>query len=134
VADGTGDGDKKKRKHGSEKRQRTKLTAHRWFKDEFREAAARADRAGLSFGAYIRAAALGNAGPRARRRAPADHVLLRQILGQLGKIGSNLNQIAHRLNLGNEPDLPGLKTALKDWRDIRAAILKALGKKEGPEP
>ena len=102
--------------------------------EEFNAISARADGAGRAVGAFLREAALGNAGPRAQRRPPADHVALRQILGQLGKIGSNLNQIARSMNIGEQPDLPELKTAIHAYLETRNAIFKALGKELGPEP
>lgn len=118
----------KKPRRSSDKRQRTKLTAHRWLDEEFNTVAAKADKAGLSFGAYIRTAVLGTAGPRASRRPPADHVALRQILGHLGRIGNNMNQIAKSLNYGDPCDGPELKAALKEYLGLRDAIYAALGK------
>ena len=52
----------------------------------------------MRFGAYIRAATLGDAGPRARRRAPVDIAALMQALVALNRVGNNQNQIAHALN------------------------------------
>lgn len=112
----------------SEKRQRNKITPVRWAAEEFNEVAAKADKAGLPLGAYLRRMALGHAGPRAQRRPPADHVALRQILGQLGRVGNNINQIARSINYGDPCDLPELKAALKDYMAIRDAIYDALGK------
>lgn len=111
----------------SDKRQRTKLTAHRWFEDEFNAAAAKANAAGLSFGAYIRTVATGDAGPRAQKRPPVDAQLVRQALAGLGKYGNNLNQLAHYGNAGNPVDLPELRRALKEWGEIRDLMLAALG-------
>jgi hypothetical protein len=53
---------------------------------------------GLSMGAYLRALALGSPGPRAVRRPPVERKELARLLGQLGKVGSNLNQLAHAFN------------------------------------
>jgi hypothetical protein len=119
---------------GSDKRQRGKIIAFRCLEEEFAAIAAKADRAGLSCGAFLRAAGLGSPGPRAVRRPPADHKALRQILGELGRVGNNLNQIARMLNTGQQPDLPELKTALSAYIEIRNAIFEALGKNTGPEP
>jgi hypothetical protein len=127
-------GGKQKKRGGSSKRQRTKLTAHRWLDEEFNVAAERADAAGLSFAAYIRAAALGNPGPRARRRPPADQKDLRRILGQCGRIGGNIHQIARRLNAGERASLPELQEALRAYLDLRAAIFQALGMTTDPPP
>src|SRR6266851_117935 len=110
---------------GSDKRRRGKIIASRCLDEEFAAIAAKADEAGLSKGAFLRAAGLGDAGPRAQRRPPADHVALRQILGQLGRVGNNLNQIARALNAKQQLRLPELKEALRAYLTIRDAIFQA---------
>jgi len=72
---------------------------------EFAQLEAAAERAGMTIGGYMRHQCLGNAGPRAARRPPSSAPELAQLLAQLGKCGSNLNQIARALNSGgDEPD------------------------------
>ena len=118
---------------GSEKRQRTKRLSVRLTADEFNQIAAKADNAGLGFAAYLRASALdGDAGPRAQRRPPADHKALRQLLGEVGRIGNNINQIARALNSGDQASLPDLQEALHAYLEIRNKIFDALGKNHGP--
>jgi|SRR5580704_6934631 hypothetical protein len=120
---------------GSDKRQRNRRSTLRYTYDEFDRIAAKADRAGLGFAAFVRAAALdGDSGPRAQRRPPADHVALRQILGHCGRIGNNLNQIAKHLNAGGQINIPELKEALAAILDIRNAVLTALGMKTTKAP
>ena len=119
---------------GSDKRRRIRQSLVRWTDEEFNALAAKADKAGLAVAAFMRAAALGDAGPRAQRRPPADHKALRQILGELGRVGNNLNQIARALNAGERLRLPELKDALLAYIAIRDAIFAALGKKPGPGP
>lgn len=111
---------------GSDKRQRGEVIPVRVTPDEKARIDAIADRAGYTRAAFMRAAALGDAGPRAQRRPPADHVILRQILGQLGSLGNNLNQIARALNSGDSHDPAALKEAQKACLDSRDAILAAL--------
>lgn len=111
---------------GSDKRQRGETVTVRLTKDERAALDALASRSGLAAGAFMRAAAFGDTGPRARRRPPIDHVALRQLLGQWGRIGNNLNQIARHLNAGGLLNIPELKEALAGHPDIRAAILRAL--------
>lgn len=116
------------RRH-SEKRQRTKTTAHRWLQAEFNAVAEKAAEAGLSFGAYIRAAAIGNAGPRARYRLPVEEVNVRRVLALHNKYGSNMNQIAYQLNArGMRVQEAEFRTALKEWGEIRDATLTLLGR------
>jgi hypothetical protein len=111
----------------SEKRQRDRQVKIRCDDDEFEAISANADRAGLSLAGYARAAMLGDAGPRARRRRPADQAALLQILGQVGRIGGNVNQIAKQLNKRDKLRVPELRNALKAYLAIRAAIYEALG-------
>jgi hypothetical protein len=111
---------------GSDKRQRGETVTVRLTKDERDTLDALASRSGLAAGAFMRAAAFGDAGPRAQRRPPIDHVALRHMLGQWGRIGNNLNQIAKHLNAGGPVNIPELKEALAGHPDIRIAILRAL--------
>lgn len=112
---------------GTDKRQRTKQCLVRLTTDEHARLAEKADKAGMATAAFLRAAALGEAGPRAQRRAPADKNALLRILGHLGRVGNNVNQIAHRLNLGEKAQLPSLEEALGAYLEIRNAIFEALG-------
>ena len=126
---------------GSDTRQRSETVTVRLTKDERDTLDALSSRSGLAAGAFMRAAAFGNAGPRAQRRPPADHKALRQLLGECGRIGNNLNQIARHLNTGGAADIPELTAALAAYLDIRTAILRALTMNttgdptpEGPAP
>ncbi len=119
---------------GSEKRQRGKIQPVRCTLEEFKAIAAKADKAGLAIAAFMRAAALGDPGPRAQRRPPADHKALRQILGHIGRIGNNINQIARALNAEERTSLRDLPEALRAYLVLRDAIFKALGKNPGPGP
>lgn len=112
---------------GSEKRQRTEIIPVRVTDEERAAIAAKADAAGLTLAAYLRAAALGSPGPRARRRLPVSHVALRQLLGELGRVGNNVNQIARALNSGEAADVVELREALAAYLQLRNAILAALG-------
>ncbi len=56
------------------------------------------------------------------------------ILGELGRVGNNLNQIARALNAGEQARLQELKDALRAYLVLRNAIFEALGKKHGPAP
>jgi len=119
---------------GSDKRQRPSQSLVRWTNEEFARVAAKADKAGLAMAAFIRAATLGDAGPRAQRRPPADQQVLREGLGQLGRVGNNLNQIARAFNVGKFPSPPELKDALAACRQACVRICEALGKKPGADP
>ena len=65
-----------------------------------------------------------------RRRPSVDTVLLAKVLSELGKIGSNINQIAYHLNAGRPGDRVegSLEDALRDLSELRIVCLQALGK------
>jgi hypothetical protein len=88
-----------------------------------------AERAGLSVGAFLRALALGDAGPRAVRRPPIERKALARILGELGKVGSNVNQLARGFNRsGVLPGFPEILAAQRDIGEMRSALIQALGR------
>jgi hypothetical protein len=90
---------------------------------------AAAARAGLSIGAYLRALALGSAGPRAVRRPPIERKELARLLGHLGKVGSNINQLARAYNqTGIRPGFPELVAIRQEIGEMRAALMLALGR------
>ena len=116
----------KKHPHGSENRQRNKITPIRWTTDEFNAVASKAGKAGLTFGAFIRALGLGDAGPRARRSRPINDQILVKVMGLHGKYGNNLNQIAYKLNANAQDALASdFKGALKEWEEIRDMMFEA---------
>ena len=135
MANKTPDETGKKKKHGgSNKRQRNDQYVVRCTTDEFNAIAAKATEAGLKGASYLRAAGLGDAGPRAQRRPAVEKDLLIRVLALHGRYGNNMNQIAHAGNAGKPVVLPELRRALKEWGEVRDAIYQALGKKPGPGP
>lgn len=119
---------------GSNKRRRGKTVTVRLTHDEHAALETLSSRSGMAAGAFMRAAAFGDAGPRAQRRPPADHQALRRLLGECGRIGNNINQIARRLNIGEDiyTHVPELREALRAYLHIRNAIFAALGMKLEP--
>lgn len=111
----------------SDRRQRTETLFARVTPDEKSAFAARADRAGMASAAFMRALALGDAGPRAHRRRPVEHRALIQTLAALNRVGNNLNQIARNSNLGIDIGVPELRDALHQYHAVVAAIYDALG-------
>lgn len=88
----------------------------------------RAEAAGLSRSAYIRTAVLGHPGVRAVPRPPVEKKLLSLAVGQLGRVGNNLNQLAHRANTGLPVSDAAIEPVLDEVREVLAAIMKALGR------
>ena len=97
----------------------------------------------MPLGAYIREQLLGDdAAPRKRRgNSPVkDKEALGRAMGALGasRLSSNLNQLAKAVNSGSLPVTPEVETELKeacrDIADMRADLLRALGKSPGDGP
>jgi mobilization protein NikA len=106
---------------------RTKLINVRCSERERSGIEQRAEQAGLSVGAYLRVQALGAPGPRAVRRPPIERKELGRLLGHLGKIGSNINQLAKRYNqIGMFPGYPEIAVMRREVGELRDALLKAL--------
>lgn len=80
---------------------------------------------GLTAGQLARKIVARDLGVQARlnhvRRAVANADLLRRFLGELGRVGNNLNQIAARLNAGEAQ-----AEAVRDLASLRQALEKAL--------
>ncbi len=116
---------------GSETRKRQQIVKVRCTLDEAAQLAALARRQGKTVSSCVRDALIisGIPAPRPRRRVPAaDERDLARILGQLGKWGSNLNQLAHQANT-DEPVKPYQFEELADHvRTASRAVLEALGR------
>lgn len=126
-------GEKKKRKR-SEKRHRQKILAIRLTDAEWKDLQTRADVAGLSAAGYSRAAIL-NAKPlRASRRPSVNVSILSEFLGQMGKIGANINRIAKLMNMGGWPEREETSQMAADVRLIRDTLFRALGFKPPVPP
>ncbi len=107
---------------------RTDFVAVRCTPAEYATITAAAAQRGLTVGAYLRALGTGSAGVRARRSAPADHAVLVALLAELGKIGSNHNQLAHAFNaIGEVPDDARWHSQDQAIQEMRRGLLKALG-------
>lgn len=121
-------GGMERKTHGSNQRQRTKQAVVRLTQAEAAEVQERAAHAGLSTGAYLRACALGDSGPRAKRAPPINRELLSEALASLNRVGNNINQIAKHLNNGNHPDRAAMATARGELMAILELILDAIGR------
>jgi len=121
---------REKKPHGSEQRERQKSVRARVTETEYAAIEERARRAGLSTAAYLRACALGDSGPRAKRAPPVNRELMATALADLNRVGNNLNQIAHHLNTGGHPDRAKMADARAELVVCLQMILKAIGRAE----
>jgi hypothetical protein len=89
----------------------------------------RAAKAGLKVGPYLRCLALGHPGPRSVHRPRPGDAELAGLLGHIGKLGSNVNQIAKIANTYRTvPSKSALAVMRKDIGRMRRAVLKTLGR------
>jgi hypothetical protein len=95
-----------------------------------RKAAIRADakKAGMTISAYLLANLAGSAAEPPPLVALADPLLIGRALAELGKWGSNWNQLARDRNTtGQDPILNELERIRAALLEIRRALLQALG-------
>lgn len=119
----------RKTRSGSQTRQRSLRPSMACTPEEAAQLEAAAERAGMTVSAYMRHQCLGTAGPRAARRPPVERAALAQMLGQLGKVGGNLNQVARALN--SDRQLPhDIAATLAEVREAALAISRLLGRGE----
>ena len=116
--------------HGSERRARTTHLTIRLTPDERASIDHAAERAGLTSGSHARRLLLDAPPPRQVRRPTVERREIARLLGELGHVGGNLNQIARTLNAGLPGDHHALRDALRGLREMRDAILSALGREQ----
>jgi hypothetical protein len=120
-----------KPRRGSETRKKSFPVTTRYDAEEFAELDEAASQAGLTRASYQRVQSLSEPKTHSTHRAPIERELLARLLGQIGKIGSNLNQIARAANmgLGLRADLAAI---LGELRGLIPIILRAMGRHPPP--
>lgn len=115
-------------KKRSETRRKGRVLSIRVSDGERQEVEAFAEREGLTVASYIRSKSLATPTTRAMRRPPVEVITLSTLQASLNKIGSNLNQIAKRMNSGEMIAQSHIQAALAEHRQILAAIILTLGR------
>lgn len=88
-----------------------------------------ANRAGLSVAGFLRIKALGKPDPRAVRRPPVETREIARLYGELGKLGSNVNQLAHHANATHAlPHIAELQAMRSHLVAMHGALRQALGR------
>jgi hypothetical protein len=124
----------KPRRSGTETRQRTKLIAFRVRVEEYALYREEANRQGVHLADLARVRMKGGKGVPSLRSVtlpPIERKLAVQLLGQLGKLGSNANQIARRANRNgfvDGLDLDEFRAAMNVLVEMRAALFEVLGR------
>jgi hypothetical protein len=87
----------------------------------------RAQRAGLTMGGYCKHVIFNTEPPRQSRRPVPEKAELSRLMGQVSRVGANINQIARQLNMHSAIDVVEITSAVADVSELRASIMKALG-------
>ena len=125
---GNRDRPQRKKRSGSDVRQRDCIIKLRAKPEERAEMRAHASAAGLSLGSFIRSLSLTHPRTRAMRRPSPDTRLMAQLMAQVGRIGGNLAQFLKLANRGEIIlDRHELDDAIREARAFIALARKALG-------
>jgi len=116
------------RKRKPPQRRRARFVGIRLDEEEFARLDGRARDAGLTAGAFLRSCALGDAGPRAKRRPPIEREELARLSAAVGRVGNNVNQIAHALNAGGDVVPAEIKSAIGAVMETLGDIRRVMGR------
>lgn len=119
------------RRSGSDTRQKGRIVPFRVSAVEYQELNLLAEQAGLTIGSYVRSRALALPTTRAIRRPVVEKKLLASLLGELHKIGSNINQTARRVNMGDMPLSAEIATTLAACRQLARQVTDLLNRNGG---
>ena len=114
--------------HGSEKRERSIVLHTRWTPAEDQALRQAADSAGMSVASYLRHQALGTSGPRSARRLTLDEVLIRELIGEISRVGNNLNQLTRLANMGDLEEPRDLAPVLHRTDALLVSCMAAIGR------
>ena len=97
--------------------------------EEFQTLSEYAERVEISPAAYLRMQALDSPPPRASRKPSINRELTARLIAELGKIGSNVNQIARAINMREHVSAEEIEAALSDLHAMRDLAMNAMGRK-----
>ncbi len=122
---------RKPRRSGSENRQRGTVFGIRLSAKEYEDLRKLSEREGLTIASYLRSKALVTPTTRAIRRPVVEKKLLASVLAELHKIGSNINQTARRLNMGDTPLSGDIASTLAACRQVAKQVTDLLNRNGG---
>lgn len=110
----------------TETSRRHKFLIVRISEEESQKIKEKAEFSGMTASDYVRKNVI-NAHVSSRgKKSNLDHKILGQLLGQIGRIGNNINQLTRNVNSGIIPHPSNLDKALADWCQLECAILDVL--------
>ena len=105
----------KKKKSGSQNRQRKRGVYVACTEEERAAIGEKAKAAGLSAGGYLRACGLSRVTARTKKCAPVDREVLEHAIAALRRVGNNINQLAKAANMNQPTDSALLQRSLKAY-------------------
>jgi hypothetical protein len=94
-----------------------------------------AKEAGLKMGTYVRSKLLKEPETKPTHRPTEARLLMKHLIGQIGRVGNNMNQIAFKLNGGavlTRLDRDKHEEGIRALRDIRSLLISHLLQNNGP--
>lgn len=120
--------EKQPSRSGSETRKRKHLISIRVSEEERNQIEEDATRAGLTVSSYARQLLLDAPVPKQGKRPHVNREELAKLLGHIGKIGSNINQIARAANSNLPYSQQALESHLAELENLRQSIRQAMGR------
>ncbi len=119
---------RKKNGSGSQRRKKLNMVTTAYDDTELAALDDAASRAGLTRASYQRVQTLATP-PKTRstRRAPVEREMLAKALGQLGRVGNNLNQLARAANI-DRTEREEIMITVAELRGMLPAFMQALGR------
>jgi hypothetical protein len=110
---------------GSNVRQKTTTTSFRMTPTERAAVASAADAAGMGPSTFARISVLRAAGREApvQKRRDAIATVIAPVLGELGRVGNNLNQLTRHAHIGGRVDPESLNHLRNEAERLTAAVL-----------
>lgn len=118
-------------KKRSEQRNKTKTIGVRVTPTEYEKIKSKAQKLDMSMSAFLLTLALQSDTPEEGLSSSLDRATLTKVLGQLGKVGSNLNQIAKRMHLGGNVGVDKVLLTCKHVIFLKNEILKTIRGEDG---
>ena len=118
----------RRKRRGSETRQKELRVSIRVNADEYAEIAQAADREGQTLASYARKRLLATPIERKHRRPTVEIQSITRLQGEMNRVGSNIHQLLKHIRFGGTPAGDEVIAAFAGYREVIAAILAALNR------
>lgn len=118
----------RRKRRGSETRQKELRVSIRVNADEYAEIAQAADREGQTLASYARKRLLATPIERKHRRPTVEIQSITRLQGEMNRVGSNIHQLLKHIRFGGTPAGDEVIAAFAGYREVIAAILATLNR------